>query len=129
MPGLGAKGIILKGGAYLKMFVGLSRILQGEFFVPKEVILVLLNNTGIALASPPANGTLRFASATAGLRTLMTDRGGATLRCVHKLTHASCRPILSAARHGREALPVSHESNVGGAMRCRGCADRFYVKK
>lgn len=37
--GLGARGIILKGGAYLKMFVGLSRILQGEFFIPEEVVM------------------------------------------------------------------------------------------
>jgi len=34
-----ARGIILKGGAHKKMFVGLSRILGGELWIPEEVLL------------------------------------------------------------------------------------------
>ncbi|HEX8891787.1 MAG TPA: LuxR C-terminal-related transcriptional regulator [Terriglobales bacterium] len=34
-----ARGILLKGGAHKKMFVGLSRILGGELWIPEEVLM------------------------------------------------------------------------------------------
>jgi two-component system, NarL family, nitrate/nitrite response regulator NarL len=34
-----ARGILLKGGAHKKMFIGLSRILGGELWIPEEVLL------------------------------------------------------------------------------------------
>jgi two-component system nitrate/nitrite response regulator NarL len=34
-----ARGILLKGGAHQKMFVGLSRILGGELWIPEEVLM------------------------------------------------------------------------------------------
>jgi two-component system, NarL family, nitrate/nitrite response regulator NarL len=39
MRDYGARGILLKAGAYKKMFVGLSRILGGELWIPEEVLL------------------------------------------------------------------------------------------
>jgi two-component system nitrate/nitrite response regulator NarL len=35
----GAQGILLKGGAHKKMFVGLGRLLQGELFIPEDVMM------------------------------------------------------------------------------------------
>jgi two-component system nitrate/nitrite response regulator NarL len=46
-----ARGIILKGGAHKKMFVGLSRILGGELWIPEEVLLRLACST----QPPPAS--------------------------------------------------------------------------
>lgn len=34
-----ARGILLKGGAHKKMFIGLSRILGGEIWIPEEVLM------------------------------------------------------------------------------------------
>jgi two-component system, NarL family, nitrate/nitrite response regulator NarL len=34
-----ARGILLKGGAHKKMFIGLSRILGGELWIPEEVLM------------------------------------------------------------------------------------------
>ncbi|MEM5299310.1 response regulator transcription factor [Burkholderia sp. JPY481] len=34
-----ARGIILKGGAHKKMFIGLSRILGGELWIPEELLM------------------------------------------------------------------------------------------
>jgi two-component system, NarL family, nitrate/nitrite response regulator NarL len=39
MRDYGARGILLKGGAHKKMFVGLSRILGGEIWIPEEVLM------------------------------------------------------------------------------------------
>jgi two-component system nitrate/nitrite response regulator NarL len=35
----GAKGILLKGGAHKKMFIGLGRLLEGEIWIPEEVLM------------------------------------------------------------------------------------------
>ncbi len=35
----GARGILLKGGAHKKMFIGLSRILAGELWIPEEIMM------------------------------------------------------------------------------------------
>jgi two-component system, NarL family, nitrate/nitrite response regulator NarL len=34
-----AKGILLKGGAHKKMFVGLGRLLEGEIWIPEDLVM------------------------------------------------------------------------------------------
>jgi two-component system nitrate/nitrite response regulator NarL len=46
-----ARGILLKGGAHKKMFIGLSRILGGELWIPEEVLLRFACSTQAPLAS------------------------------------------------------------------------------
>jgi two-component system nitrate/nitrite response regulator NarL len=47
-----ARGILLKGGAHKKMFIGLSRILGGELWIPEEVLLRFTCSTQAPSASP-----------------------------------------------------------------------------
>ncbi|WP_233857318.1 LuxR C-terminal-related transcriptional regulator [Paraburkholderia sp. HD33-4] len=46
-----ARGILLKGGAHKKMFIGLSRILGGELWIPEEVLLRFACSTQAPSAS------------------------------------------------------------------------------
>lgn len=46
-----ARGILLKGGAHKKMFVGLSRIIGGELWIPEEVLLRFACSTQAPSAS------------------------------------------------------------------------------
>ncbi|WP_322028878.1 response regulator transcription factor [Paraburkholderia sp. J76] len=46
-----ARGILLKGGAHKKMFVGLSRILGGELWIPEEVLMRFACSTQAPSAS------------------------------------------------------------------------------
>ncbi|MGF6288395.1 two-component system nitrate/nitrite response regulator NarL [Paraburkholderia youngii] len=45
------RGILLKGGAHKKMFIGLSRILGGELWIPEEVLLRFARSTQAPSAS------------------------------------------------------------------------------
>ena len=53
---LGVAGVLLKGGDLDKMFVGINRILTGEFWMPEPVIMALANNP----APFPARSNDRF---------------------------------------------------------------------
>lgn len=45
-----ARGILLKGGAHKKMFIGLSRILGGELWIPEEVLMRFACSTQVPSA-------------------------------------------------------------------------------